>query len=242
VETKHVILLANSIKNKKRCVAGKEVFPTRDGRYRPGKWIRMTDPNSEDGAVSELSLVTETGRRLQVLDIAQIPLRGCCNDPNHPEDWWFEPSIKWRFVERKTRTVLPHLVDRPSELWGSLYPESVPAGYVKNMGKDASSLYLIRAPDGVKFRYWKEMNPETTKERRLQRLTFSMANSLHDFSVTDPLFTRRHGIYEKTTEELQIIDFPKESDLYLCLSLTPELNGKHYKICATIFGATIFEP
>jgi hypothetical protein len=235
VETKHVIILANSVRRQKRCIAGKELFPAGNGKFRAGKWIRVADPDCQEGGVSENHMVSESGRRIEILDIVEIQFRGPCNDPNHPEDWWLEPGKKFRFVDRRDRSVLKFLEDHPAQLWQSASPESVPFGYVKEMGANAASLNLIRCTEGAQFRYWKEMDAESKKEKRHFRFTLSYANSTHDFSVTDPLFTRRHKVFDKLTEELQTIEFAKPSEVFVCASLTPEFNGKQYKICATIF-------
>jgi hypothetical protein len=51
-QTKHLVILANSIRAKKYCIAGKEVFPKKEGEVDIGPWIRLADPTDPHGAVS----------------------------------------------------------------------------------------------------------------------------------------------------------------------------------------------
>src|SRR5687767_14339172 len=118
-ETKHIIILANSVRAGKHCVAGKELIPTKSNekQYDVGPWIRLTDPNEPSGAVSASSTRYRTGGLAQTFDIAKITLSSPCNDPNHPEDWFFDPTQPWEFIERGDPGVLPNLADQPKTIW-----------------------------------------------------------------------------------------------------------------------------
>lgn len=234
LETKHILILANSIRSGKKCVAGKELIPKKGGGYAIGSWIRMADPNELDGAVSEESTNCRGHGFAKVLDIVKVTFRKRCNDPDHPEDWWFEPSEQWEFVAHGGTGWLRHVADTPPNLWHEgIDDDRVPAGFVRGMGTAAATLYLIKAPAEWSFSYWKENKNGEFKQRR--RLSFPYGPHNHEFSVTDPQFTIRYKVFEKMTEQVQTLEVPNPAGAYFCLSLTLEFNGNHYKIGATIF-------
>lgn len=168
METKHILILANSIRRGKKCIAGKELIPKKGGGYTIGPWIRMAHPNDPDGAVPEQSTDCPRHGFARVLDIVKITFRGRCNDPDHPEDWWFDPFRKWEFVVHGGPSWLRHVVDKPVSLWHDGEDASVQHGYVRRMGADAATLYLIKAPAEWSFIYWKEMkNAEIVGRFRL---------------------------------------------------------------------------
>ncbi|HTB82848.1 MAG TPA: hypothetical protein VK742_04270 [Candidatus Sulfotelmatobacter sp.] len=237
-EIKHVLILANSIRAQKRCIAGKELIPNGEGGYYFGPWIRFTDPSVQDGAVSDQSTICPGHGFIKVFDIVKIIFRGKCNNPDHPEDWWFEPDQKWEFVGRGDVAWFPQLVDSPASLWHEgMDNDAVQSGFVRHMGANAATLFLIKAPAQWNFNYRKEWNSFTHKYDKRRRLSFDYAGKHHIFSVTDPSFTARHRVYENMTDQNQTVTVANPAGAYFCLSLTPEFNGKHYKI-----GATIFEP
>jgi hypothetical protein len=101
-----------------------------------------------------------------------------------------------------------------------------------------ASLYLIKAPPGWTFQYFKEWNQHKGYDKKRRRLQFSFAGNYHDLSVTDPEFDLRFKLPGATSQWPSIpktLTVPNPAGCYFCLSLTPELNRKHYKICATIF-------
>jgi hypothetical protein len=136
------------------------------------------------------------------------------------------------------------VADNPPKIWhdGSA-SNSVLAGYVPKMPAPAATLYLIKAPDGWSFTFWKEWNSFENRNDVKRKLTFSYAGEYHEFSVTDKAFTSRHNIYNRATETRQTLTVPDPNNVYFCLSLTrltpPDVNLRfslhHYKICATIF-------
>jgi len=236
--SKNILILANSIRAKNRCIAGKELIPTSSGKYTIGSWIRITDPTTPDGAVADESALCPGHGFPRVFDILRIPLRAKCGFEEHPEDWWLEPGKKWEFVKHGNSGMLPQLADHPTALWNEgNESDSVPAGHVHRMGKKAATLYLIKAPRQWTFTYWKEWNQVAGKDTKRRRLSFKFAGTDHDFSVTDPIFTLRYRVYDKITDQPQTLIVPRPEDAYFCLSLTKEMNRRHYKICATILEA-----
>jgi hypothetical protein len=141
-------------------------------------------------------------------------------------------------VEHKEKSILPALADGPESLWHWAEPEAVVAGYIRTMPPPPASLYLIKAPAQWALRYFKEWYHYNGYDRKRRRLELTFARQYHEFSVTDPDFDRRFelpGATSRWPDVPETLTVPNPAGCYFCLSLTPELNGKHYKICATIF-------
>ena len=239
-ETKYMVILANSIRNEKRCVAGKELIRNPGRGWRIGPWIRLAHPGDPEGAVPFESTVCPEHGPVRPLDVVQLGVRSPCNNPDHPEDWWLDGDVGWQFVERFSHYALSMLADKPHRLWHDRFPDAVSAGYIPRMGKHASSICLIKAPVSWEFAFWKEPAPVYNcpgqmKEKKHLRLTFQHAGICHDCSVTDPEFTRRHDIFNRIQPEKQTLAIARAADAFFCLSLTLTFNSKHYKICATVF-------
>jgi hypothetical protein len=244
-ETKYILILANSVRSQKHCVAGKVATPQADGNYDIGmEWIRLTDSRVPDGAVPYANTICPGKGSVRPLQLIKVELQDSCNDANHPEDWNFEPTLQWTWESSTTFASLPIVADNPPKIWhdGSA-SNSVLAGYVPKMPAPAATLYLIKAPDGWSFTFWKEWNSFENRNDVKRKLTFSYAGEYHEFSVTDKAFTSRHNIYNRATETRQTLTVPDPNNVYFCLSLTrltpPDVNLRfslhHYKICATIF-------
>lgn len=241
-ETKEIVVLANSIREENRCIAGKELFPNGDN-YKIGPWIRLSEQTTKGGAVKSSTANIPGHGKARPLDIIKAVVESNCNNPDHPEDWLLQPGQPWKYVGSYQHDILPILVDPITSLWNdNSHSNSVAAGYVKKMGATASSLALIKAPHGWQFEFWKEIKPDFKtgypKEKSHRDLKFAFGKHYHEFSVTDPDFMARHDVWKKMAmDHRQQIAFPNPENVYFCLSLTPEFNGHHYKI-----GATIFEP
>jgi hypothetical protein len=50
-KAKTIIILANSVRSGDRCIAGKELHPKEDGTYDGGRWVRLADHGTKEGAV-----------------------------------------------------------------------------------------------------------------------------------------------------------------------------------------------
>ncbi|MGA2241394.1 MAG: hypothetical protein ABSH11_05090 [Verrucomicrobiota bacterium] len=240
-ETKHILILANSARAGKHCVAGKFVIPRGDSKFDVcQQWIRLNCPNEPEGAVPYINTICPNHGSVRPLDIVQVVLDAKCNDEDHPEDWNYDPSQRWEFAARFDPKNLSSIADTPDSIWhDGAQNNAVAAGYVRHMQGSPATLYLIKAPDNWVFAYWNEWNTFKGKDTTQRKLTFSYANQTHEFSVTDTAFTSRHKIYDKATSQSQTITARDLPNAFFCLSLTkltpPDFNRYHYKICATIF-------
>ena len=240
-ETKHIIILANSARAGKHCVAGKVVTPRAGGNFVfHNQWIRLNCSSDPEGAVPYGATICQNHGSIRPLDVIKLTLHSPCNDPDHPEDWHYDLTQPWQFISRVDPVHLRDLADTPERIWHDHGDNrSVPAGYVPRMGAVAATLYLIKSPPGWTFTHWKEPNHYGPSPKTFRRLEFSYAGARHDFSVTDTDFTRRHKIYDimqlYTHQTLPILN---PGNAYFCLSLTkltPKFSREHHKICATIF-------
>ncbi len=238
-EAKFILVLANSARAKKHCVAGKVATPLGGGKFTvTDEWIRLADPRDEEGAVPYANTICPGRGMVRPLQIIQVVVQGPCGNPDHPEDWYFEPSIPWELVATAGFPALHSIADHPETVWhDSAESHTVPAGYLRSMGAHAASLYLLKAPAEWTFTFWRRWNPSENRDEIKRRLAFTYAGQAHEFSVTDTDFTSRHNIYDRATEERQSLESPNPN-AYFCLSLTklrPQFNRKHYKVCATVF-------
>ncbi len=240
-ETKHILILANSARAGKHCVAGKAVTPLPDGKFDVhSQWIRLNCSTDPEGAVPYVNTICQNHGSVRPLDIIKVTLLAHCNDPDHPEDWQYDHTQPWQFVSRVDPDCLNEIADAPEKIWHDHGDnKSVTAGYIPRMGAAAATLYLIKAPPGWTFTHWKESNQYGPMPKTFRRLEFSYAGTRHDFSVTDTEFTRRHNVYDKMQLYThQTLPIPNPEKAFFCLSLTkltPKFSREHYKICATIF-------
>jgi len=229
-KVKRMVVLANSVKRSHWCVAGKELFGG-EGNWMPGLWVRPVDP-AHEGAITAETMRLEENRMPRFLDIVEVPILNHFQDANHPEDWIIDPARRW-----ERRGTFPHgeldkLLDRPVDLWSSRTDAAkVPAGYVGKMFRPAT-LYFLKPEGAVRARVFKE----GPKLRR--RLHLRYHDVEHEFAITDPLFESHYPVMGRRLDAGPV-EIPLEADgrLHLCLSLTPEFNGAHYKIAATIWEA-----
>jgi len=237
-EEKLILILANSIRERNRCVAGKELIPSRNG-YKAGEWIRLADPRTEGAIKAETATCAGHGS-VRPLDLVKVPVREQCSDLDHPEDWWIEPAKNWEYVRSYDPDILQRLEDKEPDLWSEgRTTDAVSFGYVRRMPKP-STLILMRAPPIMQVSFWKETghdwnSPGQIKEKKHRRLWMKYEGRTHELSVTDPEFNSRHDLFNRMTTKPQELELANRTEIYLCLSLTPQFNDRHYKICATVF-------
>ncbi len=231
MEFKRIVVLANSIKFGGRCVAGRIV----NGTQEPvGGWIRPVS-GEFDGELAPRHMKLEGGAPLNVLDIVEVPLGAYANDPLHPEDWIIDVSRLWKRVGRLPVRTLGSLEEHPTDLWlESTFRTDRASRSFLSKRADYQSLYLIR-PSNPHLELSFEYNPFINRKQKKQRLKFIYGGQEYGMNLTDPIYTERHGIaFPAPGAKASIIDLPCGNNCLLCVSVTPELKGCHYKIVATI--------
>lgn len=239
-ETKHILILANSRRPGGHCVAGKIATPLSETSYDvTDRWIRLVDPRNPAGGVAYQNTICR-GKAIRPLDLIEVTTTTHCNNEDHPEDWFFDPTRQWQKVAELPRSCLANIVDRNITLWHDrTSANSVASGFVRTMQPHQFSICLVPGPPKMDFFFWKKTvhDPKTgqAKMKYVRDLSFHHSGAYHEFSVTDPEFMS--PFWKKITEHPQAMNFPDASRHYLCLSLGLDFHGKQYKV-----GATIFQP
>jgi hypothetical protein len=235
VETKHICVLANSVKFNERCIAGMEVYPaSQEHSWKlSNKWVRPISHRA-DGAISVMeSRLAANGRQPQLRDIIEIDLAKRANIAGHPEDWLIEPGRMWRHKGRFPNDIVPKFVETPDGLWleNPLHRDRVSPDFLQQT--NAQSLYLIQ-PESFRI-YIREdsFSGKTTKKRRG---IFIYQGNEYDLGLTDPKMQAKYFPNFQQMSEGWVAPGPP-SVAALCISLTPvfETTGYHYKLVAAVF-------
>ncbi len=222
VDTKRIVLLANSRKLAGRCLAGRE-WSEKGGA---GSWIRPVS-NRDGQEVSEYERQYEDGSDPRVLDIVSVPVLEPRPTQWQTENWLIDPEFYWRKVGRYSWFQLSRLVDPVEPLWtddhstGNGLNDKIPLELTQAI---SSSLRLVRVE-------WLELavfSPGEAFGNRKQRVQgrFSHAEQDYRLWVTDPEYERRYlakldGLYDV-------------GECYLTVSLGEPFDGACYKLIAAV--------
>jgi len=230
-EFRRIVVLANSIKRGQRCVAGRDVGTGRE--LVTGAWIRPISGESE-GELERRHMKVAEGGLPEVLDIMDVPLLDRAKTPVHPEDWIVDTGRPWKRVAQLIPETIGAFEERPKNLWlePKSHPDRVTGAFALRQARH-QSLYLIR-PEDLRFELFWKHNEYKKREEKKTRAKFSYGGLMYDMSLTDPEFTDRHcPKHPAVGTNALLVDSPYDECL-LCVSLTPEFNGYHYKVVATV--------
>jgi hypothetical protein len=162
-EIKHILILANSIRPGGHCVAGKVATPLENGLYDVNeRWIRLVDPDNPNGGVPYGCTVCQGSKVVRPLDMIKVVLLESCNNPDHPEDWYFDRSQPWQVESKFEKNCLPAIVDTPAALWhDGISSNAVSAGFVRAMKPHPFSICLILAPPKIDFSFLEKAFPRS---------------------------------------------------------------------------------
>jgi hypothetical protein len=239
MQTKSIVVLANSVKRSGRCLAGKEVFRAGDG-WKIGRWVRPVG-TKDGGEIAEYPMSVALGHDPELLEIVEIPFDIAAILPDQPENWLIEKPSKgtWKSLGKLKWRDLPELTDEPQKLWmdPSTNLRRVKEGFPRKMAKPAS-LYLIK-PDKIEsVRVWSEHNfsgaSYPVKKKRV--LTICYAGESHECDIDDPVFSNKYyPTFPTVSQAAMEIKLSRPKDTYVCVSLTGAYYGYHYKIAAAFF-------
>jgi len=228
VESKRIVVLANSIKKGGWCVAGREIG---HDEVCTDNWLRPISSDPE-GTLKPKHMVVNTGRPLKVLDIVDVPLTCNVNDACHPEDWTLDRQ-EWQHVGVFDRKRLPELEEAPRDLWLEDRPDRVPC-IPPRCRKRRQSLYLIR-PKDLHIRWSREYKKHKGYIGYRRRAVFSYGGVEYDLGLTDPVITDKYcRTFPNVDEPPNELRLPFGDECLLCVSFTPKLNGYHYKVIAGV--------
>lgn len=229
--TRRIVVLANSLKRSPgRCVAGKVI----DAAQQIGGWLR---PISElpQGELLPRHFKVEYNAKVRVLDLLDIPVTSCANDPVHPEDWRLDPNVLWRVVGKFPIARINELQESPADLWGgsSEFGDRVIHREVLAQ-RVTQSLYFIR-PENFRIELSNNFNPAEGLPIARRKACFDYRGRFYSLNITDSVFLDKHTWRYPMPDVPPVVIIPKCGDRCLiCVSLTPVFNGYHYKVVATI--------
>jgi hypothetical protein len=232
--TKHLLILANSIKHWPGvCIAGREIY-SGGSYYQLGAWIRPVSQTGE-GELSPSETTLTNGKLPTALDFVQLNLVRHMKDRLQPENWLNDDIQKWQSVNSLyQKPPWEIVVETPSNIWVQRdeRTDRVSPEYLKKT-PPAQSLYLVHVPTiRAKFE-WNEWDGRY-KQRR--RAVFKYRGVDYELNITDPKFSERYrSQFPAKGQPANVFDVSPPNGCYLCVSLAPEFNGFHYKVVASIF-------
>jgi hypothetical protein len=235
-DSKHILILANSIKHWPGvCIAGREILSTGKS-YSIGTWVRPVSANGE-GELSPSETKLAGSKQPAVMDFIDVPLSHHVGDPLQPENWLIDAGQRWRSVNVVyQRPGLELLVEEPKSIWlqKNERVDRVSPEYLRKAPPD-QSLYLIHIPS-IQARF--EWNEWDGRYKQRRRALFAYRGLNYELNITDPEFSERYRAQFPAKGQLaKTFTVTPPNGCYLCVSLAPEFNGYHYKVVATIIEA-----
>ena len=109
-----IVILAISEKYGNYCVAGVDI--------NTGEWVRpYSDIKKIEGAVPKEHLICDNGNCAKIFDVVRIKIEQSCRNPVQPENFYYNQSKKWRYIDKLTlhKTILLHDFDYRDEIFFS---------------------------------------------------------------------------------------------------------------------------
>ena len=234
MQSKTLLILANSIKNCERCIAGREVV-WNDHGYTFGPWVRPISDHGE-GELSREEIQRDDRTEVAVLDFADVRLARHAGDPCHPEDWFVHGQRPWSRPVRYCKNPPPSaLEERPRDLWLEPGSKSDRASHAFVTAQSPAFSICVVAATNLRLVCMAEFNPAELRTVRKYRAQFAYNGAEYDLSLTDPAATERYFRGQSANEKIRTVGLDAS---LICVSLTPEFRktGYHYKVVATILG------
>ena len=209
------VCLANSFKEKGRCLAGIELDANNNPILANGrpKWIRPVC-NTPHGEVPN-----HIAERFQILDIIELEFT-----ERRPENYQSENVLfKENSINKKgtfDKKLLTNLCEDAKYIFSTRY-DSLSEEVVAKLNH---SLLLVKANSFEVVERPNEQHPDRPKHR----FVFTYNGFKYDFSITDPSFLRKH---QKSPDFFKGI-----TEVILCLSLGVKfpVTERYYKLVAGI--------
>lgn len=231
---KRVLVLANSHKKQPgRCIAGVEV--TAKNAPKIGQWLRPISQDQAEGELLPQHRKVKDGAQIRPLDIVSVPVTENAHNAAHPEDWFVTTEESWEVVATLDESTLSGLIETPRNLWlqAKKSTDRVSAEFIA-ASAEHQSIFLIK-PTNLRLRLWREYNSWKGYTQKKLRVIFDYNGTTYDLSLTDPVASQKYAKTFPAEDEPAIeVTLPQGDNYVLCVSLTPALNGTHYKVVATI--------
>lgn len=201
-----LIILANSIKHKQCCVAGKTM---------EGKWIRVVANHDGKELTNAQAVATNPYGTYPVKPLQRVILKFISHAPliNQPENYIVDNNFLWKQNYNINKsTLIKSFLDTPSDILGT----GDRIGFNKIESQSIiinNSLFLVKINKVIPY----------INQFEKRRLKFEYNTINYDFPVTTRSF--KNLIMDEELEELIV-----------CISLGENYDGFCYKIVAHIFN------
>lgn len=235
--SKKILILANSVKRKGRCVAGREVLNT--DPLRLGNWIRPVS-NEKGGTLFYQHMQTKGREQVSLLDIFEIPLLEPMPEAGQPENWSINLKQPWVHLGSlvANKQLAQAITEEPSGIWNAGYGHSDRIVGNHPTVEDSGSSLVIVKPESGEF-VLQRLGPDPwhnySRKRALLKLLYR--EDTYWLNVTDDDYANKN--FAKSFPEEASSDsrkIPLKGNELVCVSLTPIFNGNHYKVAATILS------
>lgn len=229
-EKKTIVILANSIRRNRRCIAGRELL-SHNNNYRIGSWIRPITSYGE-GEIDSSQIRLQDNTLPKIFDIVEFTVDSKeCNECQ-PENYYIgkEP---WKKISTFPLEKIDLLIEQPPNLWlDSRFKSDRISSTTLRQNLQIQSLYLVKI-NCFKLELYKEYNPWKKFTQNRRRIIFEYNNHHYNLPLTDPIFGEKYCLkIPNINKEKKVVNF--ENSYYFCLSLSAPLDGFHYKIVVTI--------
>lgn len=215
------ICLANSYKEKRRCVAGLRA----DG----SGWVRPVSDRVH-GELEYHQYRYPDKSEPRVLDVIRAGVSAPRPSPHQPENWLIDGS-PWRPMERpasaKHAPVLAAALAPDALLFGG--PGAKIAMEYLEKHPAPSSLALVQPAD---IR-WHNLPPLADGKRR-PRVAFRLGNARYDLPLTDPAYAKTLNMLEPGVHAARELWIPEDRKLLFTISLSEPFDGICYKLVAAV--------
>lgn len=219
-----IIILANSVKRSEHCVAGID---------ENGNWIRPISNNGEGELTFEQIRFSDYSTP-NMLDLVKIGLDINANNPSHPEDYYINGNT-WELLGRTPISEIDDLINNEHDLWFQAGERTDRISNQHLLQRNTiDSICLIRVTNFI-LGLSTEYNSFNDYNKKKRMIYFNHHGRNFSFSLTDPVFGQVYcRNFPDVEQPERLIQFNQQS--YFCISLTPALNGYHYKIIASIIS------
>ena len=229
---KEIVILAKSVKRGHYCIAGREIIRKNSELY-IGEWCRLVSSHDE-GAISAQEARLVEGGFPNFLDIIEFEVKKNVQDPTQPENWLITPN-SWKKIGSITKiSVFNVCLEKFDTLWGSSCGKTdriTTADYLQNY--HSSSICIVK-PEKFIMELYTEYNPFQGYNQKKRRGKIWYKGVLYNLAITDPEIDKKYfRPFPSIDEGVKRIELNPENCL-LCISLTPEFQGYHYKVIATV--------
>lgn len=232
VMNKFICVLANSIKFGGRCIAGKEVVPSHNSKQYnlTQTWLRPLG-RSGRGELNYQEYICDNSSP-SILDIVEIPFDKPLAIVGQPEDWSIRPNVPWKKHGAFEPSVALQLLDNPTNLWleNPRYPDRVSTQWL--ISNNSPSLALVQVTN-LQIVLQSAIDFNTGNPILKRRCQFDFGSVRYDLALTDPAMQAKYFPNFPAYPAGPIVAGPPTSSI-VCVSLSPALNGMHYKLAAAI--------